>query len=54
MIKLTLTKTYLMEDGKSPKTIESYIGDVTGLVSYLETMAVEFDGSLKKVLHHKL
>jgi len=41
-------KTYLMEDGKSPRTIESYIGDVTGLLTYLETMGVEFDGSLKR------
>ncbi len=40
---------HLFEDGKSTKTIESYIGDVTGLIKYLETMGVEFDGTLKRL-----
>jgi integrase/recombinase XerD len=41
-------KMYLMEDGKSPKTIQSYIGDVAGLVKYLEAMGTGFEGSLKR------
>ncbi|WBW97311.1 tyrosine-type recombinase/integrase [Oceanirhabdus sp. W0125-5] len=39
---------HLIEDGKSIKTIESYVGDVTGLIKYLESMGVEFDGTLKR------
>ena len=35
---------YLIEDGKSPKTIESYTGDVAGLLAYLGAMGIEFDG----------
>lgn len=31
-------KRYLKEDGKSPKTIESYVGDIAGFVTYLENM----------------
>ena len=30
-------KVNLMEDGKSVKTIESYVGEVSAFVSYLET-----------------
>ena len=41
-------KTFLMEDGKSNTTIQSYVGDVTGLLKYLKTMGVEFDGELKR------
>lgn len=41
-------KTYLIEDGKSPKTIQSYVGDVAGLLKYLETMGTEFEGNLKR------
>jgi len=35
-------KRYLKEDGKSPKTIESYVGDITGFVVYLKSMGVKF------------
>ncbi len=31
---------HLFEDGKSTKTIESYVGDVTELMKYLEAMGV--------------
>jgi integrase/recombinase XerD len=39
---------YLSEDGKSPKTIESYVGDIAGFVVYLENMGVKFQGELKR------
>ena len=35
---------YITEDGKSPKTIESYTGDVAGLLAYLGAMGADFDG----------
>lgn len=41
-------KTFLREDGKSPKTIESYVGDIAGFVMYLRTMGVEFRGELRR------
>lgn len=33
---------HLVEDGKSPKTIESYVGDVIGFIRYLEDTGTEF------------
>lgn len=41
-------KINLVEDGKSPKTIQSYVGDITGLLRYLQTMGTEFEGILKR------
>jgi integrase/recombinase XerD len=41
-------KRFLKEDGKSPKTIESYVGDIEGFVMYLKTMGVEFRGELRR------
>ncbi|MCM0649713.1 tyrosine-type recombinase/integrase [Clostridium swellfunianum] len=41
-------KRYLKEDGKSPKTIESYVGDIAGFVSYIQNMGVKFQGELKR------
>lgn len=38
----------LLEDGKSPKTIQSYVGDISGLLKYLQVMGAEFEGSLKR------
>ncbi len=39
---------YLKENGKSPKTIESYVGDIGGFVSYIQNMGVKFQGELKR------
>ena len=39
---------HLIEDGKRPKTIESYIGDVKGLMEYLSEMNLTFDGRLSR------
>lgn len=39
---------HLIEDGKRPKTVESYVGDVKGLMEYLDGMNVTFDGSLSR------
>ena len=41
-------KKYLNEDGKSPKTIESYVGDIAGFVAYIQNMGVKFQGELKR------
>ena len=41
-------KRYLKEDDKSPKTIESYVGDIGGFVSYIQNMGVKFQGELKR------
>lgn len=41
-------KRYLKEDGKSPKTIESYVGDIGGFVAYIQNMGVRFQGELKR------
>ncbi|WP_238882329.1 tyrosine-type recombinase/integrase [Clostridium sp. YIM B02551] len=41
-------KRYLKEDGKSQKTIESYVGDIAGFVTYLQSMEVKFQGELKR------
>jgi len=39
---------YLAEDGKRPKTIQSYVGDVTGFLAYLAVMGIDFNGDLKR------
>ena len=39
---------HLIEDGKRHKTVESYVGDVKGLMEYLGEMNVTFDGSLSR------
>ena len=41
-------KRYLKEDGKSPKTVESYVGDVAGFVAYIQNVGVKFQGELKR------
>lgn len=39
-------KSHLINNGKRPKTIESYVGDVKGLLKYLETKGTIFEGNL--------
>ncbi len=39
---------HLLEDGKSPKTIESYTGDVVGFLAYLGKMGVDFGGEMRR------
>jgi len=41
-------KRSLIEDGKSPKTIESYIGDIKVFKEFLGSKGVEFDGTLQR------
>lgn len=41
-------ENHLIEDGKRPKTIESYVGDVKGLLEYLKGKGVTFDGNLSR------
>lgn len=41
-------KTMLIADGKSAKTIESYVGDIVGFVEWLESKGVVFNGVLKR------
>lgn len=41
-------KISLIEDGKSPKTIESYIGDIRGFIEFLGSKGVEFNGMLQR------
>ena len=41
-------RRHLKEDGKCPKTIESYVGDIAGFVAYIENMGVKFQGELKR------
>ena len=38
----------LIEDGKSPKTIESYIGDIKPFIEFLGDKGVEFNGTLQR------
>lgn len=40
-------KISLIEDGKSHKTIESYIGYIRGFIVFLTTKAVDFNGNLQ-------
>ncbi|AGX41809.1 phage integrase N-terminal SAM-like domain-containing protein [Clostridium saccharobutylicum] len=41
-------KTNLIEDGKSPKTIESYVGDTSAFVAFIESKGVDFAGEMKR------
>ena len=41
-------KISLIEDGKSPKTIESYVGDIKAFKEFLESKGVEFNGTLQR------
>ncbi|PJI08583.1 MULTISPECIES: site-specific integrase [Clostridium] len=38
----------LIEDAKSPKTIESYVGDIKAFIEFLGTKGVEFNGTLQR------
>jgi len=40
-------KRYLKEDGKIAKTIEGFVGDIGGFLSYIQNMGVIFPGELK-------
>ncbi|WP_049042497.1 tyrosine-type recombinase/integrase [Clostridium sporogenes] len=42
-------KIGLIEDGKSPKTIESYVGDIKAFIDFLGTKGVEFNGALQRL-----
>lgn len=39
---------YLREQGKAEKTIQSYTGDTMGLLKYLESKELSFDGTLNR------
>jgi hypothetical protein len=41
-------KTYLVGDGKSPNAIQSYIGDIYGLLKYIQVMVTEYYRNLKR------
>ncbi|NRT73833.1 tyrosine-type recombinase/integrase [Clostridium beijerinckii] len=41
-------KIHLEEDGKSPKTIESYVGDTAASIAFLEGKEVDFNGEMKR------
>lgn len=41
-------KISLIEDGKSPKTIESYICDIKAFIEFLGIKGVEFNGNLQR------
>jgi integrase/recombinase XerD len=41
-------KISLIEDGKSPKTIESYIGDIKAFKEFLGSKGVEFNATLQR------
>jgi len=41
-------KVGLIEDGKSPKTVESYVGDIKAFKEFLETKGVDFNGTLQR------
>jgi len=41
-------KIHLEEDGKSIKTVESYVGDNSAFVTFLESKAVDFTGEMKR------
>ncbi len=48
MIILEEYKGHLTQDGKRPKTIESYVSDVKGLLNYLQEMGAAFDGIISR------
>lgn len=39
---------HLLEDGKSPSTVLSYVGDIRGFVEYLDSKGNKFDGQLAR------
>jgi integrase/recombinase XerD len=41
-------KMSLIENGKSPKTIESYVGDIKAFKEFLTANGVEFNGALQR------
>ncbi len=41
-------RQYLIADGKSPKTVASYTGDVQGFTDWLVTKRVTFDGRMTR------
>jgi integrase/recombinase XerD len=41
-------KIHLEEYGKNPKTIESYVGDTSAFVTFLEEKGVDFNGEMKR------
>ncbi|NRT79268.1 tyrosine-type recombinase/integrase [Clostridium beijerinckii] len=41
-------KIHLEEDGKSVKTVESYVGDTSAFVAFLEEKGVDFNGEMKR------
>jgi integrase/recombinase XerD len=41
-------KIHLEEDGKSIKTVESYVGDTSACVTFLEGKGVDFNGEMKR------
>lgn len=41
-------KIHLEEDGKSMKTIGSYVGDTSAFIAFLEAKGVEFNGKMKR------
>ena len=49
-------KISLVEDGKSAKTIESYVGDIKVFIEFLGSNGVEFNGTLQRfyVLSYKV
>lgn len=43
----------MIEDGKSPKTIESYVGDIKAFKKFLESKGVDFNGNLQEFSSRK-
>ena len=41
-------KISLIEDDKSAKTIESYVGDIKAFIEFLRSKGVEFNGTLQR------
>lgn len=41
-------KVHLEEDGKSAKTIGSYVGDTSAFVAFLESKGMEFNGQMQR------
>lgn len=39
---------HLLEDGKSPKTVESYTGDVRGFLRHLRAVGDSFDDAMQR------
>jgi integrase/recombinase XerD len=42
-------KVNLEEDGKSIKTVESYVGDTSAFVAFLQVKGVDFNGEMKRL-----